>query len=88
MKKVAYISTLQTKENLALEAFIYAYRLCYQKLLKPLASLSTGLEKVDGFIENFGDLPGELTGGCPIFNTGMDGGNLNVPLKKESQESL
>jgi TetR/AcrR family transcriptional repressor of nem operon len=77
----------KTKENLALEAFIYAYRLCYQKLLKPLASLSTGLEKIDGFIENFGDLPGELTGGCPIFNTGMDGGNLNVPLKKEAKKA-
>jgi TetR/AcrR family transcriptional regulator, transcriptional repressor for nem operon len=70
----------KTKENLALEAFIYAYQLCYQKLFTPLASLSTGLEKIDGFIENFGDLPGELTGGCPIFNTGMDGGNPNLPL--------
>ena len=77
----------KTKENLALEAFTYAYQLCYQKLLKPLASLSTGLEKIEGFIENFGDLPGELTGGCPIFNTGMDSGRLNLPLKKEAKKA-
>ena len=77
----------KTKEKLALEAFIYAYQLCYQKLLKALASLSTGLEKIDGFIENFGDLPSELTGGCPIFNTGMDSGSLNLPLKKEAKKA-
>ena len=76
-----------TKEKLALEAFIYAYQLCNQKLLKPLASLSTDLEKIDGFIENFGDLASELTGVCPIFNTGMDSGSLNLPLKQEAKKA-
>ena len=68
-------------------AQVYRARWNEELDLKPLAALSTGLEKIDGFIENFGDLPSELTGGCPIFKMGMDSESLNLPLKKEVKKA-
>ena len=77
-----------TKEELAQEAFDYAWRETVQARLKNLDSVTNSVDRLKQFIANFVEVRSPVPGGCPLLNTAIEVDDGNPVLRKRAVLAL
>jgi TetR/AcrR family transcriptional regulator, transcriptional repressor for nem operon len=76
------------KEQLAAEAFDYAWAEALKARRSDLESVENSVDKLKQYIENFVERRGSVPGGCPLLNTAMDSDDGNVVLRTRARKAL
>lgn len=71
-----------SKEELAAEAFDYAWKSAFETRMQDVEQVPNSIEKLRRFIANFIDRPSAVRGGCPVLNTAVEADDGN-PLLRE-----
>ncbi|MBV8137773.1 MAG: TetR/AcrR family transcriptional regulator [Deltaproteobacteria bacterium] len=71
-----------SKEELAAEAFDYAWKLAFETRTHDLEQVPNSVEKLKRFIANFVERRTSVPGGCPVLNTAVEADDGN-PLLRE-----
>jgi len=71
-----------SKEELAVEAFLYALRSSVKTRTDGLDPAGVPLERLRALIRRFVEEPSPLPGGCPLMNTAIDADDGNPILRK------
>jgi TetR/AcrR family transcriptional repressor of nem operon len=87
LEKGSLYSHFGTKEELAVEAFDYAWSETCKARIGNLSEVSNSVDKLKLHIENAVTKP-PFPGGCPMLNTAMDTDDGNPALRHRSQEAL
>src|SRR5260370_18754993 len=69
-----------TKEELAAEAFDYAWQAATDGLMRDLDSIPNSVDKLKRFITNFVERRSSVPGGCPLLNTAIDADDGNAVI--------
>jgi TetR/AcrR family transcriptional regulator, transcriptional repressor for nem operon len=77
-----------SKEDLAVAAFDYAWSEIKLRRLSMLAEIPTPLGKLRGMIDNFASKPSAVPGGCALMNTAIDADDGNPVLRAHAREAL
>jgi TetR/AcrR family transcriptional repressor of nem operon len=78
-----------SKEQLAAEAFDYAWNLALDARLKGTQEISNSVDRLKQIIWNFRDRrAGLVPGGCPLLNTAIDSDDGNPHLRIKAREAL
>ena len=75
------------KEELAAEAFDYAWRFASGKRREGLGEIDNHADRLKRYIANFLESTG-LPGGCPLLNTAVDSDNGNPVLRERVRAAL
>jgi TetR/AcrR family transcriptional regulator, transcriptional repressor for nem operon len=76
-----------SKEELAAEAFDYAWRCATAKRRQGLDAIPNHADRLKQHIANF-TLRSSLPGGCPLLNTAVDSDNGNPVLRERVRKAL
>lgn len=90
LKKGGIYNHFRNKDEIALEAFDYSFKLVLRQFRKRLDFDKTPTAKLNSIIEvytNLGKMPG-IKGGCPIFNTAVDASNTHPLLKQKAKNAI
>jgi TetR/AcrR family transcriptional repressor of nem operon len=77
-----------TKEELAREAFDYAWRETVEARLKNLDSVQNAVDRLKQFVTNFVEIRSPVPGGCPLLNTAVEVDDGNAALRKRALAAL
>lgn len=77
-----------SKEDLAVAAFDYAWETVSEPRSRGLEDCPTAIAKLQRLIENFGQPPQSLPGGCPLLNTAIENDDGNPRLRGKAKEAL
>jgi TetR/AcrR family transcriptional repressor of nem operon len=77
-----------SKEELALEAFDFAWREVSHVRTRGLEEIKDPLLRIEAFIRNFAERRPGLRGGCPLLNTAIDADDGNPALRARAREAL
>jgi len=77
-----------SKEQLAAEAFEYAWQAALSTRMRDLESISNSIEWLRQFITNFVQRRSTVPGGCPLFNTAVDADDGNPVLRQLALRAL
>ena len=77
-----------TKEQLAAEAFEYAWREALNTRMQDLGTDSNSVEWLKRFIDNFVHRRPSVPGGCPLLNTAIDADDGNPVLRHLALRAL
>ena len=77
-----------SKEDLAVAAFDYAWSEIKQRRLALLAEIPSPLGKLHGMIDGFAAKPSAVPGGCALMNTAIDSDDGNPVLRAHAREAL
>src|SRR6266478_10227713 len=77
-----------TKEELAAEAFDYAWQAATDVGMHGLDSIPNGVDKLKRFIANFIERRPSVPGGCPLLNTAIDTDDGNPVLRERARKAL
>jgi TetR/AcrR family transcriptional repressor of nem operon len=78
-----------SKEELAAEAFEYAWQVASRARLRDVDEPDHAVDKLKRFVTNFVDRRGEaVPGGCPLLNTAIDSDDGNPVLRKHARQAL
>jgi TetR/AcrR family transcriptional repressor of nem operon len=77
-----------SKEQLAAEAFEYAWQAALGTRMRDLESISNSIEWLKQFITNFVQRRSTVPGGCPLFNTAVDADDGNPVLRQLALRAL
>jgi TetR/AcrR family transcriptional regulator, transcriptional repressor for nem operon len=77
----------ESKEELAAEAFDYAWRCATAKRRQGLDTIPNHADRLKQHIANFSMRSG-LPGGCPLLNTAVDSDNGNPVLRQRVRKAL
>jgi TetR/AcrR family transcriptional repressor of nem operon len=77
----------ESKEELAAEAFDYAWNWTTSKRRMNLSSIGDPIDRLKQHIANFVNRSG-LPGGCPLLNTAVDSDNGNPVLRDRVRKAL
>ncbi len=77
-----------TKEELAQEAFDYAWRETFEARLKDLDAVDNAVDRLKQFVANFVEVRPPVPGGCPLLNTAVEGDDGNAALRKTTLVAL
>jgi TetR/AcrR family transcriptional repressor of nem operon len=78
----------ESKEDLAVAAFDYAWSEIRQRRLAILNEIPTPLGKLRGMVDNFSARPSAVPGGCSLMNTAIDADDGNPMLRAHALEAL
>ena len=78
----------ESKEDLAVAAFDYAWSEIKQRRLAILKEVPSPLGKLRGMIDNFAAKPSAVPGGCALMNTAIDTDDGNPVLRAHAREAL
>jgi TetR/AcrR family transcriptional regulator, transcriptional repressor for nem operon len=78
----------ESKQELAAEAFDYAWAEALRARRHDLDQIENSVDKLLQFIANFVERRGSVPGGCPLLNTAMDSDNGNVVLRTRARKAL
>jgi TetR/AcrR family transcriptional repressor of nem operon len=70
-----------SKEELAAEAFDYAWKSAFETRIHDLEQVPNSIEKLKRFIANFIDSRPAVPGGCPVLNTAVEADDGNPLLR-------
>ena len=76
-----------SKEELAAEAFDYAWNLASTKRRQNIDAIPNQVERLKQYVANF-NVRASLPGGCPLLNTGVDSDNGNPVLRERVRLAL
>lgn len=88
LKKGGIYRHFANKEQLAAEAFDYAWQQAWQARSLHVDERTSGLDQLKQFIENFIENRPPVAGGCPIFNTAVDADDGNPVLRARVGKAL
>jgi TetR/AcrR family transcriptional repressor of nem operon len=77
-----------TKEELAGEAFDYAWQTAIDGLMQDLDSIPNSVDKLKRFISNFTEWRSSVPGGCPLLNTAIAADDGSPVLRKRARKAL
>lgn len=77
-----------SKEELALEAFDFAWAEVSQRRTRGLEEIKDPLLRIEALICNFVQRRPALRGGCPLLNTAIDADDGNAALRTRAKEAL
>ena len=77
-----------SKEELAAEAFDYAWRTAIDLRMRDLDSIPNSVDALRLFITNFVERQPSLPGGCPLLNTAVDADDGNRVLRDRARRAL
>jgi len=78
-----------SKEELATEAFDYAWQKAVSRRLGGIESSADSVDRLKKMISNFVECRSELVpGGCPLMNTAVEADDGNVVLRARAKKAL
>jgi TetR/AcrR family transcriptional regulator, transcriptional repressor for nem operon len=77
-----------SKEELAVEAFDYAWHHAMELRMRDLDSVTNKIDALKLFISNFIELHPPIPGGCPLLNTAIDADDGNLVLRQRARKAL
>ena len=77
----------ESKEELAAEAFDFAWATTLGKRVQDLESIPDHVDRLKRYIANFVSRSG-FPGGCPLLNTAVDSDNGNAVLRERVRKAL
>jgi len=77
-----------SKEELAGEAFDYAWKVVLDTRMHDLDRTPNSVDKLKQFIANFIDRRSSVPGGCPLLNTAIDADDGNPILRERARAGL
>jgi TetR/AcrR family transcriptional regulator, transcriptional repressor for nem operon len=90
LEKGGIYNHFSSKEQLALEAFDYAYKLVQQRTRQALSGKFNAIERlvaiVSVFRDEFEDPP--VPGGCPILNTAIEADDADEMLRDRARAAM
>jgi len=78
----------ESKEDLAVAAFDYAWNEIKSIRLKTLDTIPTSLGKLHGMINVFASKPSSVAGGCVLMNTAIDADDGNPVLRAHARQAM
>jgi len=78
----------ENKQQLAAEAFDYAWRETVEARTHDLDSISNSVDRLKQWIANFVERRGAIPGGCPLLNTAVDTDDGNSVLRERARKAL
>jgi TetR/AcrR family transcriptional regulator, transcriptional repressor for nem operon len=77
-----------SKEELAAEAFDYAWRETLEARIQDLDSIANSVDRLKQLVLNFVERRGIIPGGCPLLNTAIDTDDGNSVLRERARAAL
>jgi TetR/AcrR family transcriptional repressor of nem operon len=77
-----------SKEQLAAEAFDYAWRESLHARIHDLDTISNTVDRLKQLVTNFIERRGIIPGGCPLLNTAIDTDDGNSVLRERARKAL
>lgn len=77
-----------SKEELAVEAFDYAWGAAMEARMHGLDSVPNSVDRLKQFVANFVERRPAVTGGCPLLNTAIDADDGNDILRQRALKAL
>jgi TetR/AcrR family transcriptional repressor of nem operon len=77
-----------TKEELAAEAFDYAWQASIDAQMQDLDSIPNSVDQLKRFITNFIEQRPAVPGGCPLLNTAINADDGNPVLRERARKAL
>jgi TetR/AcrR family transcriptional regulator, transcriptional repressor for nem operon len=77
-----------SKQQLAAEAFDYAWQETLLARIRDLDAIPNALDRFKQFVANFADRRGAIPGGCPLLNTAIDTDDGNFVLRERARKAL
>jgi len=77
-----------SKEELAVEAFDYAWKSAFETRMQDLERIPNSIDKLKHFIANFIERRPVVPGGCPLLNTAIDADDGNEVLRDRVRAAL
>jgi TetR/AcrR family transcriptional repressor of nem operon len=78
----------ESKEQLAAEAFDYAWRETLDARIHDLDTISNTVDRLKQLVANFVERRGTIPGGCPLLNTAIDTDDGNPILRARARKAL
>jgi len=78
----------ESKEDLAVEAFRYAFAEVLKLRFGDLDALPNAADKLVKYVERYALVESPIPGGCPILNTGIENDDGNPALLKCAQDAF
>jgi TetR/AcrR family transcriptional repressor of nem operon len=79
----------ESKEQLAGEAFDYAWKLAIDARFERTQDVPNSVDRLKLFVRNFRDRrAGLVPGGCPLLNTAIDADDAHPPLRRKARRAL
>lgn len=79
----------ESKQQLAAEAFDYAWKLALDTRFEGTQEISDSVDRLKQIVRNFRDRrAGLVPGGCPLLNTAIDSDDGNPQLRVKAQRAL
>lgn len=90
LEKGGIYNHFTSKEELALEAFDYAYDLVQQRMRLALAGKKHAIERLQAILAYFQSLLDDplLIGGCPILNTAIEADDAHPALRDRARTAM
>ena len=90
LEKGGIYNHFSSKEQLALEAFDYAYGLVQQRVRQALAGKLNAIERLLAIVSVFQGLVEDplVAGGCPILNTAIEADDANEALRDRARAAM
>src|SRR5260370_8362334 len=77
-----------SKEELAAEAFDYAWRETLEARVHDLDAVASSVDRLKQLLANFVERRGIIPGGCPLLNTAIDTDDENSVLRERPRSAL
>lgn len=77
-----------SKEELAAEAFDYAWGVALDARMRDLDSIPGSVDRLKLFVRNFIERRPSVPGGCPLLNTAIDADDGNPVLRDRARRAL
>ena len=87
LEKGSIYGHFSSKEELALEAFDFAWADTVQKRMGNLDTVDNGVDKLKLHVSNYVNTP-SFSGGCPLLNTAIDADDGNLALRDRARKAL
>ncbi len=90
LEKGGIYNHFSSKEQLALEAFDYAYGLVEQRMRLALAGKLNAIERLLAIVSVFEGIVEDppVAGGCPILNTAIEADDANEALRERARVAM
>lgn len=74
-----------SKEEIAAEAFDYAWKSAFETRMQDLEQVPKSIDKLKRFIANFIERRSGVPGGCPVLNTAIEADDGNLLLRERAR---
>ena len=88
LEKGGIYRPFDSKQQLAAEAFDYAWQETLLARIRDLDAIPNALDRLKLFVANFAERRGAIPGGCPLLNTAIDTDDGNVVLRGRARKAL